>query len=208
MLERRVALVVVRSIAILVAALLLTWLALPSPIGSLPWIPSPQPALDGPYRQNVALADAKILHNGKVEGPEDIAFDKDGKAWSGLRDGRIVRFDDDEHVVDVVDTGGRPLGLQFGPDGFLYVADNFSNRIYRVDSTGNSQLWATGVSTPKAIRLSTSLVTPLMLTVSLPSGRGTPPKVCRSLLSSVNPPVGNAPPTVVSGLRCSEPTTM
>lgn len=127
MLERRVVVIVVRGLAILLAALLLTWLALPSPIGSLPWIPSPQPALDGPYRQNALLAGATILHQGQLNGPEDIAFDPDfdhnGRVWSGLRDGRVVRLDDDSHVVDVVNTGGRPLGLQFGPDGFLYVAD-------------------------------------------------------------------------------------
>ncbi len=127
MLERRVVVVVVRAAAILVAAVLLTWLALPSPIGSLPWIPSPQPALDGPYRQNALLADAVVLHEGDVVGPEDIAFDADfdvnHRVWSGLRDGRIVRFDDDNSTTTVVNTGGRPLGLQFGPDGFLYVAD-------------------------------------------------------------------------------------
>ena len=127
MVERRVVVIVVRSVAVLLAATLLTWLALPSPIGSLAWIPSPAPALDGAYRQNTLLADATWLHDGDVVGPEDIAFDVDfgvnHRVYSGLKDGRVVRFDDDNHVVDVVNTGGRPLGLQFGPDGFLYVAD-------------------------------------------------------------------------------------
>ena len=120
--ERRVALLIARGFFVLLAALIVTWLAMPSPIGSLAWIPSPAPALDGAYRINSRLAASETLYAGKVIGPEDIAFDKDGAVWSGLADGRIVRFDGD-NVVDVINTGGRPLGLEFGADGFLYVAD-------------------------------------------------------------------------------------
>ncbi len=142
MIERRVVVVVVRSVGILLAAVLLTWLALPSPIGSLPWIPSPAPALDGPYRKNEALAAATPAYVGQVVGPEDFAWDAEGRAWSGLKDGRIVRFDGPQAgsragsqagsleeaasratVTTIINTGGRPLGLEHGKDGFLYVAD-------------------------------------------------------------------------------------
>ncbi len=121
--ERRAVVVVLRTIAVSLLALLLTWLALPSPIGSLAWIPSPAPALDGAYRTNEALVSAERLYAGSVSGPEDIAFDKDGHAWSGLRDGRIVRLENNGAVTEVLNTGGRPLGLEHGPDGALYVAD-------------------------------------------------------------------------------------
>jgi sugar lactone lactonase YvrE len=122
-LERRGVVVVLRTVSVSIAALLLTWLALPSPIGSLAWIPSPAPALDGPYRKNELLVDAEHLYAGQVTGPEDLAFDKEGRPWSGLRDGRIVRFESDGKVTEIVNTGGRPLGLEHGPDGRLYVAD-------------------------------------------------------------------------------------
>lgn len=112
-----------RTVSVLFAALLLTWLALPSPIGSLAWIPSPAPALDGPFRTNDELLSAERVYEGKVVGAEDFSFDKDGRPWSGLRDGRIVRFERDGTVTEMVNTGGRPLGLEHGPDGTLYVAD-------------------------------------------------------------------------------------
>jgi hypothetical protein len=49
---RRVFLLGLRGVAVFGLALIVTWLALPSPIGSLAWIPSPAPALDGPYKMN------------------------------------------------------------------------------------------------------------------------------------------------------------
>ena len=123
-----------RTLSVLFAALLLTWLALPSPIGSLAWIPSPAPALDGPYRINELLIGAEQLYDKQLRGPEDVAFDKDGRPWSGLRDGRIVRLEADGKVTEIVNTGGRPLGLEHGPDGALYVADA-RRGLLRVDVT-------------------------------------------------------------------------
>lgn len=111
-----------RGVVVFGAALFGTWLALPSPIGSLPWIPSPAPALDGPYWANEALTQAQVRFP-ELKGAEDIAFDADGRVYTGLEDGRIVRIDGDV-VVDVVNTGGRPLGMEFSPhDGLLYVCD-------------------------------------------------------------------------------------
>lgn len=120
--EKRLALLIVRGIAVVLASTVVTWLALPSPIGSLAWIPSPAPALDGPYRENTALASAELLFKGQLEGPEDVAFDDQGRVFVSLKDGRVVRVDGND-LVDVVNTGGRPMGLAFGNDGSLYVAD-------------------------------------------------------------------------------------
>jgi len=120
--RRRVLFLVVRALAVFGLALVVTWLAMPSPIGSLAWIPSPAPALDGPYKMNTLLQAAKS-HVPQLIGAEDVVFDADGRAWTGLADGRIVRLEGDT-VVEVVQTGGRPLGLAFSPkDGLLYVGD-------------------------------------------------------------------------------------
>jgi sugar lactone lactonase YvrE len=95
---------------------------MPSPIGSLAWIPSPAPALDGAYKMNSALQ-ATTTRFPQLTGAEDVVFDAEGRALTGLADGRIVRLEGDS-VVEVVHTGGRPLGLAFSPrDGFLYVGD-------------------------------------------------------------------------------------
>ena len=120
--RRHLAFVITRGAAVFGVAVVATWLALPSPIGSLAWIPSPAPALDGPYRQNDALTKGTVRFP-QLQGPEDIAFDADGRPFTGLADGRIVRLDGDA-VVELVNTGGRPLGLEFSRhDGQLYVCD-------------------------------------------------------------------------------------
>ncbi len=120
--DRRLGLLAVRGAAVFGVALVVTWLALPSPIGSLAWIPSPAPALDGPYWTNDVLSTAEVRFP-ELVGPEDIAFDAEGRPHTGLADGRIVRIESDR-VVDIVNTGGRPFGLDFSPhDGLLYVCD-------------------------------------------------------------------------------------
>jgi sugar lactone lactonase YvrE len=113
-------LLLLRALVVFGAALVATWLALPSPIGSLPFIPSPPPALDGPYAQNALLQRATTAWGGRVRGAEDIVFDAQGRAHAGLADGRIVRFEGAD-VVDVARLPGRPLGLAFAPDGVLFA---------------------------------------------------------------------------------------
>jgi len=111
---------VLRGFVVFGVATVVTWLALPSPIGSLPWIPSPHPALDGPYSENWLLQEAKVTHAGELAGAEDFAFDAQGRAYTGLVDGRVVRVDGDR-IVDVARVPGRALGLAFSPDGALYA---------------------------------------------------------------------------------------
>jgi sugar lactone lactonase YvrE len=111
---------VLRGLVVFGAAAVVTWLALPSPIGSLPWIPSARPALDGPYAENWLLQRATVTHARDVAGADDFAFDAQGRVHTGLADGRIVRLEGDR-VVDVARVPGRPLGLSFSPDGTLYA---------------------------------------------------------------------------------------
>ena len=56
--------------------------------------------------------------------PEDVLLDKQGRVLCGLEDGSIVRMNADGSEVEVVvNTGGRPLGLDWLPDGRLLVCD-------------------------------------------------------------------------------------
>jgi sugar lactone lactonase YvrE len=84
-------------------------------VAPVAWRPAPAPALEGPLARNDRLGQAEIFAEG-IPGPEDIAFDDQGRLYTGLEDGRIVRFSSDgSEVEEYADTGGRPLGLQFDP---------------------------------------------------------------------------------------------
>jgi sugar lactone lactonase YvrE len=56
-------------------------------------------------------------------GPEDVLVDK-GHIFAGVGDGRVLRLTPDGRRLDTIaDTGGRPLGLEWYPDGRLLVCD-------------------------------------------------------------------------------------
>lgn len=96
------------------------------------------PKSEGPYAHNDLLSKAKRVHEDVLVGPEALAVGPDGHIYTGLLNGHIVRLVG-EKVEDVAKVGtkdcakeagtrtdcGRPLGLRFGKDGLLYVADAF-----------------------------------------------------------------------------------
>lgn len=86
--------------------------------------PQAQP-LQGPYARNDVLARLQRLESVPgTTGPESLAIDADGKLYSGFDDGRIVSFDSDGRMLKILcNTGGRPLGMRFHPDGSLLVCD-------------------------------------------------------------------------------------
>lgn len=99
---------------------------LPARLGRpLAWQPPGRQPLRGDYARNRRLAALQRLARvpGTL-GPESLAIGPDRSLYSGFEDGRIARFDRRGHLLKVVcNTGGRPLGLRFHPDGSLLVAD-------------------------------------------------------------------------------------
>ena len=62
-----------------------------------------------------------------VNGPEAIAFSEEGLMYTANEDGRIIVLSrDGSNPYDFVNTGGRPLGLKFNPQGDLIVADAYN----------------------------------------------------------------------------------
>ncbi|WP_328994036.1 SMP-30/gluconolactonase/LRE family protein [Kribbella sp. NBC_01245] len=58
------------------------------------------------------------------EGPEDTLLDAEGNILTGLLDGRILRISaDTKTITELANTGGRPLGLEWLPDGKVLVCD-------------------------------------------------------------------------------------
>lgn len=92
-------------------------------IDPIVWHPPKAPAMDGVYARNQVLAGLELLHVPGT-GPEDVAFDHDGRIVTGLDDGRICRLTPDGRTIEVLaDTGGRPLGVEHRDDGRLVVCD-------------------------------------------------------------------------------------
>jgi sugar lactone lactonase YvrE len=65
-----------------------------------------------------------MLAIGDNHGPEDIALDAEGRIYAATHEGRIIRLEaDGSGAATWVETGGRPLGIDFDGDGNLIVAD-------------------------------------------------------------------------------------
>jgi sugar lactone lactonase YvrE len=89
-----------------------------SSIAPVRWTPPPAPAARLPRHLEVETV-ALPGH-----GPEDVLIDHDGTVITGLMDGRILRISADRTTITTLaDTGGRPLGLEWLPDGKMLICD-------------------------------------------------------------------------------------
>jgi Strictosidine synthase/Adipocyte plasma membrane-associated protein-like, N-terminal len=96
------------------------------PISPISWHAPSAPARARATRSQTPLPQQQII-DVAGHGPEDTLIDQQGRAYTGTSDGLIRRItlrDDGSSSVDVVaDTGGRPLGLEWLPDGRMLVCD-------------------------------------------------------------------------------------
>ena len=87
------------------------------------WQPPAAPARARQRRSAVPLPPLRLL-DVVGTGPEDVLVDADGNVLTGVADGRVLRLSPDGRHLDVLaDTGGRPLGLEWLPDGSLLICD-------------------------------------------------------------------------------------
>ncbi|MCU0266351.1 MAG: SMP-30/gluconolactonase/LRE family protein, partial [Actinomycetia bacterium] len=88
------------------------------------WQPPPAPARAGQASSDVPLPPLRVYDVGGP-GPEDVLVDPaDGSVLTGTADGRVLRLQPEAGSVRLVtNTGGRPLGLEWLPDGRLLVCD-------------------------------------------------------------------------------------
>lgn len=98
------------------------------------WQPDPAPSLtEGPYHSNDLLEGAQWFGKANLPQPESVAIGPDGYWYTGINTGEIIRLNPNKLALEgqpdtapfelVVNTGGRPLGMIFHPDGSLIVAD-------------------------------------------------------------------------------------
>jgi sugar lactone lactonase YvrE len=118
--KKKILLAALLLLAAFVAYLLL-W---PTGMEPVAWTPPPAPKLEGVYAYNEKLKGIQRLVPGVGKGPEGIAVDAVGRIYTGFADGRIVVITPDGAAyTELANTGGRPLGITFGPNGGIVIAD-------------------------------------------------------------------------------------
>ncbi|KAE8010719.1 hypothetical protein FH972_007062 [Carpinus fangiana] len=114
--------------------------------------PAPMPpealtrhAIAVPARNNRMLKGLELVGVGDLKGPEDVAYEpKSGVIYTGCADGWIKRVtvnDSVSHSVveKWVNTGGRPLGIAFGRNNEVIVADGVKG-LLKVTTEGTVEL--------------------------------------------------------------------
>lgn len=143
--KRKIITLIVLGDVVLAILILLWWLGRPGYVDAAAWRPPPAPALSGPTAPNQALLGAELLAQGQLVGPEDIAVDSRGLVYAGTQDGLIVRVRPDGVLETWANTGGRPLGLDWDPNGNLIVADAYKG-LLSLDADGQITVLTTGVN--------------------------------------------------------------
>jgi len=114
------------STLLIIIVIVIYFVSWPVPIDPVAWEAPTNPGYSGPFVPNERLKGIQVLPIGDNHGPEDIALDSQGRIYAATHEGRIVRLQaDGSNPENWIDTGGRPLGIDFDNDGNLIVADAF-----------------------------------------------------------------------------------
>ena len=111
----------VLALVLLAAAYLLLW---PVPIRPVAFTLPTAPGYAGVHAVNTKLANLQLIDLHGEVGPEHIAFGPDGKLYTTVASGNILRMAADGSDQTVfTNTGGRVLGFDFDASGNLIAAD-------------------------------------------------------------------------------------
>ncbi|GLQ31810.1 SMP-30/gluconolactonase/LRE family protein [Litoribrevibacter albus] len=111
----------------------------PIPIDAKAWQVPQDMGYVGDFEKNNRLSSLEIISLNGEEGPEDFAVNAQGQVFFSLLGGKIMRIGEDGSFSEFVNTGGRPLGLEFAPSGELIVADAFKG-LLSVSPSGDISL--------------------------------------------------------------------
>jgi sugar lactone lactonase YvrE len=111
-------------LGVLLLAALAYFCLWPVPIEPISWNAPTAPGYAGPHAVNDKLAKLNMIDLGAEAGPEHIAIGPDGKLYTTVESGRILRMQPDGTQQEVfAQTGGRVLGFDFDAQGHLVAAD-------------------------------------------------------------------------------------
>ena len=83
------------------------------------------PGYQGPHAVNSRLVGLKMISLGNEEGPEHVVLARNGKLYTTVLSGNILRMNPDGSGQEIfVNTGGRVLGFDFDHAGNLIAADS------------------------------------------------------------------------------------
>lgn len=118
----------------------------PTGVDAISWEAPQGPGYTGEFSANTHLQAVELLAKGVGVGGEDVAVDGTGRIYTGYKDGRIMRFSrDGTAAVELINTGGRPLGLDFDATGHLIVADADLG-LLRISPEGDVETLSTGTA--------------------------------------------------------------
>ena len=114
-------------------AYLLFW---PVPIDPVAWDAPETEGYTGDFAADERLEALDRISLGNHSGPEDVAVGPDNLVYISTHDGAILKFDPASgNITEFANTQGRPLGIEFGNDGVLYVADAYRG-LLQLDAGG------------------------------------------------------------------------
>jgi sugar lactone lactonase YvrE len=113
----------VAALLVLAVVYLLVW---PVPIEPAVWSAPQAPGYTGAHAANQKLANLKRISLGNESGPEHVVLGVNGKLYTTVASGKVLRMNPDGSAPEVfADTGGRVLGFDFDAAGNLIAADAF-----------------------------------------------------------------------------------
>jgi sugar lactone lactonase YvrE len=128
---------VIRRVSASSALILVSYLAFwPVAVEPVAWQSPSNLGYSGEFSKNQQLSQiTRIELKGDI-GPEDLALSKDGNVYFALLSGDIKFLDSAGQIQPWVNTGGRPLGIEFDQYGNLLVADAFKG-LLSISPTGD-----------------------------------------------------------------------
>jgi len=113
-----------RRIGIVLLLLVIYLLVWPVPVRPVAWQAPAFAGYAGAHERNERLGKLRLVSVAPEVGPEHIVFGPDGKLYTGVLSGAVLRMNADGSGIETyVKTGGRPLGLDFDANGRLIIAD-------------------------------------------------------------------------------------